>query len=68
MLTNCKKNIKIPTLIVWGRNDPVIPASIGAKPNSDIPNSKLKILNNCGHVPHKELPKETYNIMLDIIR
>jgi pimeloyl-ACP methyl ester carboxylesterase len=61
------KDIKIPTLIIWGKADPVIPISIGMQLNKDIPNSRMEVINNCGHVPHEELPNQTYNIITEFI-
>lgn len=51
--------IQVPTLIVWGRNDRVIPLSIGERLNRDIPNSRLVVLGETGHVPQEEKPEET---------
>lgn len=48
--------IMSPTLLVWGREDKVTPLFVGEKFNELIPNSVLKILDNCGHAPMMELP------------
>ena len=52
-------SITVPTLIVWGRNDRVIPLSIGERLSHDIPNSRLVVLEETGHVPQEEKPEET---------
>jgi pimeloyl-ACP methyl ester carboxylesterase len=52
--------VAIPTLIVWGKDDPVIPIENAHLFNHDIPNSRLFILDNTGHVPHEERPEETF--------
>jgi pimeloyl-ACP methyl ester carboxylesterase len=57
------KSITIPVLILWGANDTILTLKIGIKLNKDLPNSKLKIIENCGHIPHIELPKETFQLM-----
>jgi len=42
--------ISAPTLVVWGRRDPVIPLRIGRKAAASIPDARLAILET-GHVP-----------------
>ena len=39
----------LPSLIVWGRNDEVVPQSAGEVYNSSITGSRLVTLENCGH-------------------
>ena len=46
--------ISCPTLIIWGENDELIPLEYGKKLNKKINNSILKIIKECGHVPHEE--------------
>jgi pimeloyl-ACP methyl ester carboxylesterase len=46
--------IKVPTLIVWGANDKLIPAQYAAAFGELIPNSRLRVLEQCGHLPHVE--------------
>jgi pimeloyl-ACP methyl ester carboxylesterase len=48
--------IKLPTLIIWGAEDELIPLEAGRQLNSLIAGSKLVVLNNCGHVPESEAP------------
>lgn len=42
--------ISAPTLVVWGRRDPVIPLRVGRKVAASIPGAKLVVLDT-GHVP-----------------
>ncbi|PNK61744.1 alpha/beta hydrolase [Psychrobacter sp. FDAARGOS_221] len=51
--------IQQPTLIMWGKQDDLIPVDSAYKFKQAIPNSKLVIFNNLGHVPHEEDPKAT---------
>lgn len=44
----------LPTLIVWGREDGVVPLSAGQLYHRSIPGSRLEILDNCGHMPQVE--------------
>ena len=49
---------RTPTLIVWGREDAVIPISAGRAYHESIPNSRLVALEGCGHRPEIEKPDE----------
>jgi pimeloyl-ACP methyl ester carboxylesterase len=45
---------KLPTLIVWGRQDAIVPVSVAEVYHSSIPGSQLAFLDNCGHHPEIE--------------
>jgi pimeloyl-ACP methyl ester carboxylesterase len=49
--------IKVPTLIIWGAEDTLIPLEAGRKLNELISGSKLVIFEKCGHVPQEEMPE-----------
>lgn len=51
--------INVPTLIIWGLDDKVLPLKIGKMLHEAIPGSRLELINNCGHVPQEEMPAET---------
>jgi pimeloyl-ACP methyl ester carboxylesterase len=51
-------NLEVPTLIIWGRQDRIIPAENGARLHRDLKNSRLAIIEDCGHNPHEEKPEE----------
>ena len=48
----------LPSLIVWGRNDAVVPPSAGEVYNASIAGSRLVTLENCGHRSDVEKPAE----------
>ena len=52
------KTIKRPTLLVWGRNDGLVPVAEGEHFNKDIAGSKLVVFDQCGHMPQIEKPAE----------
>lgn len=56
--------IKCPVLLVWGRNDTITPAFVGEQFNELFPNSRLFILEKCGHAPMMEHPGE-FNRLLE---
>jgi pimeloyl-ACP methyl ester carboxylesterase len=53
------KNISVPTLIIWGKHDKIIPPKVGELLNQALPNSFLEIFEECGHVPQEEQPQQT---------
>ena len=48
------KTLKVPTLIVWGAKDRLIPLENGRRFAADIRNSQLVVFDNLGHVPQEE--------------
>ena len=53
-LDDVVKTIKRPTLIVWGREDGLVPLSEGERFHKDIAGSTLLVFDQCGHVPNIE--------------
>lgn len=53
------KDITVPTLILWGRNDRIVPVEHAYKFQRDIKGAQLLIIDTCGHVPMIERPTET---------
>jgi pimeloyl-ACP methyl ester carboxylesterase len=53
------KNISVPTLILWGRHDKVIPLKAGELLNQALRNSVLEVVEQCGHIPQEEQPQKT---------
>jgi pimeloyl-ACP methyl ester carboxylesterase len=52
-----------PTLVLWGDRDREVPVADGHRLNEDIPNSRLKIFEACGHLPHEEYPDEFVEVV-----
>lgn len=67
-LYSCYRDIEIPTLILWGKEDEIIPLWVGKRLNSEISGSKLIILEKCGHIPHEEKPKETIEVITKFLK
>ena len=57
------KQIKQPTLIIWGENDRILGTKAAYKFQQAIVNSELKWIKECGHVPHLEQPQITSQII-----
>lgn len=56
--------VKIPTLIIWGREDKITPLSDGILMNKLIKNSKLEIIKDAHHSPQFTHSKETASIII----
>lgn len=56
--------IKIPTLLIWGKQDTITPHYVGEKFHELINNSKLVFIDKCGHAPMMEYP-EDFNAELE---
>lgn len=68
LITQKYKKITIPTLIIWGEQDEIVPLELGKRLNLDIPDSTLKIISNCGHIPHEECPEKTLSVLDDFLQ
>jgi len=49
--------IDVPTLIVWGRHDGIVPLGIGERLQAAIPGARLEIIEDSGHAPQEERPQ-----------
>lgn len=56
MLRDLEK-IKVPTLIVWGRQDEITPPFVADQFHEHIRNSKRVLFDDCGHAPQLEQPE-----------
>ena len=57
----------VPTLIVWGARDGIIPVSHALAAHRAIPGSRLEIFDDVGHFPHCEAPGRFVETLLDFI-
>ncbi len=60
--------IRKPTLIVWGREDKLIPLSFAERFHKEIAGSQLRVIDSCGHMPQVECPKEFVTAVLEFLR
>jgi pimeloyl-ACP methyl ester carboxylesterase len=56
-----------PALLLWGKEDEVIPLSAGQKMNSLIRDSEIKIYESVGHLPQEESPERVLSDIIDFI-
>lgn len=58
----------MPTLLLWGRDDWVVPVDVAERLLAALPRAQLEIVEECGHVPPEELPKESLEIVLKFLK
>jgi 2-hydroxy-6-oxonona-2,4-dienedioate hydrolase len=61
-------SITAPTLIVWGRQDRVVPFDTGLRLVAGIPNSQLHIFNQCGHWAQWEHAHAFNRMVVDFLK
>ena len=49
----------MPVLVIWGRNDRVVPPANAARFGRELPNARVVMLDECGHWPQYEKAHET---------
>lgn len=59
--------IRVPTLIVWGRQDGIVPAAHGEAYARAIAGAQLKLIDRCGHAPHLERSQEFASLVADFL-
>jgi len=57
----------LPTLIVWGSSDALIPVRHGIAAHEAIPGSRLEIFDGVGHFPHCEAPERFVEVLTGFI-
>jgi pimeloyl-ACP methyl ester carboxylesterase len=60
--------LKAPTLIVWGRDDMLVPLATGKALAEDIAGSQTVVLDDCGHVPQMECAGPFNDSLLKYLR
>jgi pimeloyl-ACP methyl ester carboxylesterase len=57
----------MPTLILWGERDPMIPAAHGIAAHALIPHSRLELFPDAGHYPFDEDPQRFAAVLGDFV-
>lgn len=60
--------IQVPTLIVWGANDKVIPAPYAKAFGEAIHGAEVKVFENCGHLPQVEKEPEFVAVVSEFVQ
>ena len=57
----------LPTMLIWGEQDRIIPIAHGYAAHDAVPGSRLEVLAGVGHFPHVESPSAVVDILDDFI-
>lgn len=57
----------VPTMIVWGDHDGIIPVAHAYAAHELISTSRLEIIEGTGHFPHVEQPDTFANLLIDFV-
>ena len=55
----------LPTLVVWGERDSIIPASHAVAAHEAMPGSRLELFPDAGHMPHDDDPGRFAEVLTD---
>lgn len=59
--------VATPTLIVWGRDDRIVPLECGERYVKSLPRARLEIVEGAGHFVEMEKPHELAQLVTDFI-
>jgi pimeloyl-ACP methyl ester carboxylesterase len=61
------RGVKTPTLIIWGKQDAIIPVNCGELYHQALSNSTLHVIDRCGHSPAVEKPQEFLQVVQEFL-
>lgn len=61
-------DVTVPTLLLWGRHDRIVPLWVGQRLARDLPHARLVVLERCGHSPVEERPAESLAVLREFLR
>lgn len=67
-LRTAMRDWELPTLILWGEEDPFHPPSVAQELNEAIASSALGLVPECGHFLPEEAPETIYPIIAEYLR
>jgi pimeloyl-ACP methyl ester carboxylesterase len=59
--------LRVPTLVIHGTHDRLVPTAVGVRAGRVIPGARLMVLDDVGHVPQMERPQVVAEAFLDLI-
>ena len=57
----------MPTLIIWGDRDPMIPVAHGLAAHAAVPHSQLELFEGAGHYPFEEDPERFASLLAQFV-
>jgi pimeloyl-ACP methyl ester carboxylesterase len=62
------EEIRTPTFIVWGAEDPLISVESGRRAAARMPDASFTVMERTGHVPMEERPEELLQLVLPFLK
>jgi len=59
--------IRVPTLVVWGQQDSIVPLECGQMYARLIPEATLRVIEQCGHFSHLEQPRQLASMVREFV-
>jgi pimeloyl-ACP methyl ester carboxylesterase len=60
--------IGVPTLVLWGSDDALVPVVYAEEFGSRIEGSRVEVLDDCGHELQSDQPEQTFNLVTEFLR
>lgn len=60
--------LTVPSLLIWGEEDPVVPLKYGVRLARELPGARLVRLPGVGHLPPEESPGESLSALFEFLR
>ena len=67
VLVDRLEHLKVPTIVMWGRRDRVLPYSQGQEAVARLPEGSLELIPDCGHSPQVEQPERFASSLGDFL-
>ncbi len=61
------KELTLPALVLWCDHDKIVPLRIGKRLIQDLPNARIDVIEDCGHIPHEEQPAVTLGAIQEFL-
>lgn len=59
--------LEVPTLLLWGAADRIVPLWVAEELERRLPDARLEVIEECGHIPPEEKPQESLGILMDFL-
>ncbi|MBM4255581.1 MAG: alpha/beta fold hydrolase [Deltaproteobacteria bacterium] len=60
--------LRVPTLVIWGKDDRIIPLECGEQYQQAIRGARLEVLSQCGHNPHLEKTAQFVGLVREFLK
>ena len=60
--------IAVPTLVLWGREDALVPVVYAEEFAQRIAGSRVEVLDDCGHAMQADQPEQVFNLVTEFLR